>query len=76
MNTVVSIQIGPNSSNSLKYLSNFIDSDLQWHNHIKYILNIFAISARIFMRHYVNIPSLIKIYYSFVYPYLKYEIIK
>ena len=45
-----SIQIGPNkiiSSNSTKYLGIFIDSDLKWHNHIKHILNKFAISARI-----------------------------
>ena len=41
MNTVnqISIQIEPNkfiSSNSTKYLGIFIDSDLKWHNHVKY----------------------------------------
>ena len=54
----------------------FIDSDLKWYNHIKYILNKLVISTRILytVRHYVNKPSFIKIYYSFAYPYLKYEL--
>ena len=47
----------------MKYLGIFIDSNLKWHNHIKYMLNKLTISARILftMRHYVNKPSLLKI---------------
>ena len=74
MNTVnqIFIQIGPIkiiSTNLSKYLGIFIDSDLKWYNHIKYILNKLVISARILftVRHYVNKHSLIKIYYRFVY---------
>ena len=77
LNTVnqISIQIVPNkiiSSNPTKYLGIFIDSDFKWDNHIKNILNKLAVSARILYTvwHYVSKPSLIKIYYSLVYPYL------
>ena len=54
-----------------------IDHDLKWHNHVSSIAQKLANAARIFctIRHYVNKSTLRSLYFSFVYPHLKYGVI-
>ena len=54
-----------------------IDHDLKWHNHVSSIAQKLANAARILctIRHYVNKSTLRSLYFSFVYPHLKYGII-
>ena len=53
-----------------------IDEHLNWNTHIDYVIKKLSYAARILsiIRHYVNKQKLIKLYYSFAYPYLKYGI--
>ena len=62
---------------SIKYLGVMIDQHLNWKAHIDYVIKKLSYAARILsiIRHYVNKQTLIKLYYSFAYPYLKYGII-
>ena len=62
---------------SAKYLGVMIDKQLTWSNHVNSVINKLAEASRILskVRHYVSKVSLVKLYYSFVYPYLKYGII-
>ena len=62
---------------SAKYLGVMIDKQLTWSNHVNSIINKLAKASRILskVRHYVSKVTLLKLYYSFVYPYLKYGII-
>ena len=66
-----------NSTNYTKYLGILIDQNLKWNNHINLILQKLANAARILctIRHYVNKSTLRSLYFSFVYPHLKYGII-
>ena len=65
------------SVESIKYLGVMIDKHLNWKAHIDYVIKKLSYAARILsiIRHYVNKQTLIKLYYSFAYPYLKYGII-
>ena len=65
------------SSSHTKYLGVVIDQDLKWRGQINNILQKLGNAARILYRvkHFVNKPFLVKLYYSFVYPHLKYGII-
>ena len=74
------VSIGQHKINSTiytKYLGILIDHDLKWHNHVSSIARKLANAARILctIRHYVNKPTLRSLYFSFVYPHLKYGII-
>ena len=62
---------------SIKYLGVLIDKHLNWKANIDYVIKKLSYAARIqsIIRHYVNKQTLIKLYYSFAYPYLKYGII-
>ena len=53
-----------------------IDEKLSWSKHYNYIANKLSKAAGILcrIRHYINKKTLINLYYSFVYPYLKYGI--
>ena len=59
---------------SAKYLGVIINKQLTWSNHVNSIINKLAKAARILSKvwHYVSKVTLVKFYYSFVYPYLKY----
>ena len=62
---------------SLKYLGIFIDSNLSWKPHIKYISkkikrNVGVLSK---LRYYVDTDILVNLYYALVYPYLIYGIL-
>ena len=54
-----------------------IDKHLNWNAHVEYVIKKLSYAARILsiIRHYVNKQTLIKLYYSFACPYLKYGII-
>ena len=62
---------------SAKYLGVMIDKQLTWNNHVNSVINKLAKAYRILskVRHYVSKVVLRKLYYSFVYPYLKYGVI-
>ena len=62
---------------ALKYLSVVIDKQMNWNAHIDYTVTKLSYAARIFsiIRHYVNKQTLTKLYYSFAYPHIKYEIV-
>ena len=54
-----------------------IDKQLTWSNHVNSVINKLAKVSRILPKvwQYVSKVTLVKLYYSFVYPYLKYDII-
>ena len=61
----------------IKYLGIMMDKNLNWKSHISFITskikrNIGIISKA---RHYLPLPLLVNLYYSFIYPYLTYGII-
>ena len=64
-------------SGSAKYLGVVIDHDLSWKNQIENVLIKLANASRILsqVKHFVNKSFLIKLYYSFVYPHIKYGIL-
>ena len=64
-------------SYSTKYLGIVFDQDLKWQNQINSILWKLANATRILskVKHFVNKSILVKLYYSFVYPHLKYSIV-
>ena len=55
-----------------------IDKHLNWNAHINYVIKKLSYAARILcrpiIRQYVDKQTLIKLYYSFAYPYLKFGI--
>ena len=53
-----------------------VDQELSWKDHINHIATKLANAARILpkLRHYVSKKTLVKLYYSFAYPYLKFGI--
>ena len=62
--------------NSIKYLGIMIDSHLNWKSQVNYTSmkikrNIGFLSK---IRHYVNLKTLINLYYSLIYPFLIYGI--
>ena len=61
---------------SAKYLGITVDQQLSWKDHINHITTKLANAARISskLRHYASKKNLVKLYYSFAYPYLKYGI--
>ena len=63
-------------SNYTKYLGIIIDEELSWSKHCNYIANKHSKAAGILcrIRHNIKKKTLINLYYSFVYPYLKYGI--
>jgi len=58
------------------YLGVVMDKHLNWKAHINHIRTKLSYAAKVLslIRHYVNKQSLTKLYYSFVYPHLKYAI--
>ena len=62
---------------SAKYSGGIIDKQLTWSNHVNFIINKLAKAAGMLsqVRHYASKVTLVKLYYGFVYPYLKYGII-
>ena len=64
-------------SYSTKYLGVVFDQDLKWQNQINFILWKLANATRILskVKYFVNKSILVKLYYSFVYPHLKYGIV-
>ena len=63
--------------NTVKFLGIYIDSKLDWHDHIKFIKNKlssgnYAINR---IKHLLSHKHLITLYYSLIYPYLDYGII-
>lgn len=61
----------------VKYLGIFIDSNLNWKNHVRYICsklrrNIGLLSK---IRYFINLNTLITLYYALIYPFLIYGII-
>ena len=65
------------SSLSTKYLGIIIDKSLRWHDHLNHISNKLSNTSWILfkVRHFVPKTTLINLYYSFVYPHIKYGII-
>ena len=63
--------------NSIRYLGIYIDSNLNWKNHINYIAKKVKRSIGILskLRYYVNSKTLLDLYYALVYPFLTYCII-
>ena len=61
----------------VKYLGVTFDKQLSWIAHIDNIIKKLSCATRIFstIRHYTNKQTLINLYYSFVYPHLKYGVL-
>ena len=61
----------------VKYLGVVIDKQMNWNAHIDYTVKKLSYAGRIFslIRHYVNKQTLTRLYYSFVYPHIKYGIV-
>ena len=59
-----------------KFLGVFLDSNLNWKKHIEYVSKKISKSIDIFCkaRKLLNKPSLVNLYYTFVYPYYIYGI--
>ena len=57
-----------------KFLGIILDESLSWKPHIYYVRNKISKAAGILkkLRAYVNIDTMVNLYYSFVYPYLLY----
>ena len=62
--------------NYTKYLGIYIDKNLNWATHIQHINNKISKNLGILFRlhHFLTLNTLEQIYYSLIYPYLKYEI--
>jgi len=62
--------------NVVKVLGIFIDSKLEWHEHIKYIKNKLnsSLYAMRKINHLLRTSHLLTLYYSLIYPYLEYGI--
>ena len=63
--------------NSIRNLGIYIDSNLNWKSHIKYIAKNVKCSIGILskLRYYFNSKTLLDLYYALVYPFLTYCII-
>ena len=61
----------------IKYLGIFIDSHLSWKEQIIHISKKIKRSVGILskVRHYINISTLVMLYYTLIYPFLKYAIV-
>ena len=61
---------------TVKFLGMYIDSKLEWHDHIKYVRN--KISSSLYamrkVKHILTTNHLLTLYYSLVYPYIDYGI--
>jgi len=62
---------------SIRYLGIYIDCNLSWKDHIEYISrkikrNIGILSK---LRHYINSPALVNLYYALIYPFLIYGVL-
>ena len=64
-------------TNSFKYLGVYVDNRLTWSDHIKVICKKIAKNIGIMskLRHYLDLDSLRKVYFSLIYPYLQYGIV-
>ena len=62
--------------NSTKCLGLIIDDKLKWHEHIQHVKHKIARSVGILykIRHYLNKETLLNMYYTFVFPYLIYDV--
>ena len=60
--------------NVVKFLGIYIDSKLEWHDHINYINNKLKLYAMIKIKHLLNRKHLLTLYYALIYPYLDYGI--
>ena len=62
---------------STKYLGIIINKSLRWHDHLNHISKKLSYASRILskVRHFVPKTTLINLYYSFVYPHIKYAIV-
>ena len=65
------------NTDCVKNLGVFIDNKITWKEQVCHVVNKLANAARIQskVRHYVNKETLVKLYYSFAYLHLKYEIL-
>lgn len=61
----------------VKYLGIFIDSNLNWKNQVSHVCNKIRRSIGLLskIRFYVNLKTLINLYYALIYPYLNYGLI-
>ena len=66
-----------NEKDNIKYLSIIIDSNLNWKKQVKSISIKMKRSIVILskLRYYVHLDILISLYYSFIYPFLKYGLV-
>ena len=62
---------------SIKYLGVYIDCHLKWKEHILEVSKKLArgIGILLKLRHFVNLASLVQVYYSIIYSFLTYGII-
>ena len=63
------------SSLSAKYLGIIIDKSLKWHDHLLAINSLNATWILSKVKHFIPKTTLIHLYYSFVYPHIKYKIV-
>jgi len=64
-------------ADTVKHLGVVMDKHLNWKAHINHIKTKLSYAAKFLsqIRNYMNKQTLIKLYYSFAYPHLKYAII-
>ena len=62
---------------TVKHLGIVMNRDLAWTNHVHHVITKLAKAAGVLskIRHYVDKKMMVQLYYSFVYPYLKYGIV-
>ena len=60
---------------TVKYLEIVMDRDLAWTNHVHHVISKFAQAVLSKIRYCVDKKMMVQLYYSFVYPYLKYGIV-
>ena len=77
LNQVFINNIPINRVHNLKFLGVILDSKINWSNHIQYIKSKISKSLGIISKcgRFLNVSTLIKLYYAFVYPYLLYCIV-